>query len=239
MNCIYTLFIPTLNNNLRKYAYTYLSFWWTTSNTSSIILKKVFWTIFYTCGTVSIFSVRISLPWICNWVVALHGWALKFTHSVIVEIATCLKKHKHKVGIEFLFSFKVNFIYLQQLVQQIIQFSPNNRSVSDPYNRQHKIDDNILLAVGQNIFPDDIVDCNLFLKIVDSFVVQDPNNLLGMKNRMLDIPVLDVKNCIHTWNSLPDLWLFRPIGLFLRNKDCNCWTCRHSQQGYLKQKWRS
>jgi hypothetical protein len=59
---------------------------WTSSDTSTVVFQEVLGTFFDTSGSVSIFSLWISLPLVLDRVVYLHRRALLFANPVVVKI---------------------------------------------------------------------------------------------------------------------------------------------------------
>jgi len=56
------------------------------SDTGSVILEQMLWTLADTGGSIGIFSVGVSLPFILGWIVDVHWRTFLFANTVIVEI---------------------------------------------------------------------------------------------------------------------------------------------------------
>ena len=65
-------------------------------DTSPVILQQMFWAIADTGGAISIFSVRIFLPLILDWIISLHGRTFLFANPIIVKIPTSLEEKEKK-----------------------------------------------------------------------------------------------------------------------------------------------
>ena len=63
---------------------------------SPVILQQMFWAISDTGGAISIFSVRIFLPLILDWIISLHGRTFLFANPIIVKIPTSLEEKEKK-----------------------------------------------------------------------------------------------------------------------------------------------
>ena len=70
---------------------SHLLLFWTGSDTGSVILEEMLWTLPDTGGPVGVLPIGVPLPLVLGGVVDLHGGTLLLADSIIVEILTGLK----------------------------------------------------------------------------------------------------------------------------------------------------
>lgn len=70
----------------RNIDYSHLFLLGTGSDTGSVILEEMLWTLPHTGGPVGVLPVGVPLPLVLGGVVDLHGRTLLFTDSIIIKI---------------------------------------------------------------------------------------------------------------------------------------------------------